>query len=76
VLVRSVVEDSPAKRAGIEKGDLIVAAGESEVTTIDALYRALDALAPGATLELGLLRGAEERTVTVVFDEAREEATR
>jgi serine protease Do len=76
VLVRSVGEGSPAERAGIAKGDLIVAAGESEVTTIDALYRALDSLAPGATLEVGLLRGTEERTVTVEFDEAREEAAR
>jgi serine protease Do len=76
VLVRSVGEDSPSERAGIAKGDLIVAAGEAEVTSIDGLYRVLDALAPGSELELGLLRGTEERTVTVKFDETREEAAR
>jgi len=74
--VRSVGDGSPAEQAGVAKGDLIVAAGEAEVTTIDGLYRALDSLAPDATLELGLVRGTEERTVTVKFDEKETEAAR
>jgi serine protease Do len=76
VLVRSVGEDSPAERAGIAKGDLIVAAGDAEVSSIDGLYRVLDGVTPGSQLELGLLRGTDERTVTVRFDETREEAAR
>jgi serine protease Do len=68
VLVRSVSEGSPAARAGIERGDLIVRAGEQEIDGVDALYRALDSVVPDASLELGLLRGAEERTVSVTFD--------
>ena len=75
VLVRSVGEDTPAEQAGIEKGDLIVAAGNAEVTSVDGLYRVLDAVDPQSELELRLLRGADERTVTVKFDEARAEAT-
>jgi serine protease Do len=73
VLVRSVAEGSPAARAGIERGDLIVRAGGEEVDGVDALYRALDTVAPGSALELGLVRGADERSVSVKFDEAPEE---
>jgi serine protease Do len=76
VLVRSVSDSSPAARAGIERGDLIVRAGGEDVDGVDALYRALDAVAPGSALELDLLRGAEERSVSVKFDEAPEEVSR
>jgi serine protease Do len=69
VLVRSVAEASPAERAGIERGDLIVRAGAEEVDGVDALYRALDGVTPGAELDLELLRGADERRVNVTFDE-------
>jgi serine protease Do len=74
VLVRSVGESTPAARAGVERGDLIVHAGADEVDGVDALYRALDKVAPGAALELDLLRGADERRVTVDFDDADTEA--
>jgi serine protease Do len=76
VLVRSVGEGSPAERAGIERGDLIFAAGGEDVTTIDDLYRILDATTPETPLEIKLLRATEERTVNVNFDETREEAAR
>src|SRR4051794_13370625 len=52
VLVRSVAESSPAERAGIERGDLIVRAGGADVDGVDALYRALDTVKPGSALEL------------------------
>ena len=71
LLVRAVDEGSPAARQGIERGDLIVAAGGEEVTNLDALYSALDALdGEAATLELTLVRGTEERRTTVSFDGA------
>jgi serine protease Do len=69
VLVRSVAESSPAERAGLERGDLIVGAGDEEIDGVDALYRVLDRLAPGTALELDLLRGADERRVSVGFGE-------
>jgi serine protease Do len=76
VLVRSVGEGSPAERAGIERGDLIVGAGGEDVTTIDDLYRTLDAATPESPLEIKLLRATDERTVNVNFDETRQEAVR
>jgi serine protease Do len=63
VLVRGVEDDSPAAAAGIEAGDLIVAAGGTAVADGDDLFTALGNVAP--PYEVQLVRGAEERTVTV-----------
>jgi S1-C subfamily serine protease len=69
VLVRGVQDDSPAARAGIERGDLIVAAAGAPIDRVDALYEALDAA--GESLELTTVRGTDERTITVRFKEAQ-----
>jgi serine protease Do len=63
LLVRGVEDGSPAAKAGIREGDLIVAAAGTPVTDADAL---MDALA-AATMpfEVTIVRGTEERTVAV-----------
>jgi S1-C subfamily serine protease len=65
LLVREVEDDSPAARAGIAEGDLIVAAGGREVTSADDLFDVLGSLAADAPLEIVLVRGTDERAVTV-----------
>lgn len=65
VLVRAVEEDGPAAAGGLARGDLIVAAGGRPARGVDDIYAALDALAPGAELELRLVRGTEERVARV-----------
>jgi serine protease Do len=67
LLVREVAEGSPADAAGVLRGDLIVAAGGRPVARIDELFALLDALPAGADLEVGLVRGTDERKVTVAF---------
>jgi len=68
ILVRAVENGGPADRAGVEKGDLIVAAGDAPTETVEALYTALDAIpAAGGDLELTVVRGTDERTVTASF---------
>jgi serine protease Do len=67
VLVRAVEEGSAADRAGIERGDLIVAAGEHSIERIDALYEALDEARSDSQLELTVVRGTDERKVPVTF---------
>jgi serine protease Do len=67
LLVRGVEEDSPAAHAEIREGDLIIKAGDVPVRDTDDLHAALDALTQGATLKLTILRGTEERQVTVAF---------
>jgi serine protease Do len=72
LLVRWVEDGGPADRAGIEKGDLIVAAGGEPVARVDDLQPRVDAAA-GGELVLTLVRGTEERDVTVAL--RQEEAT-
>jgi serine protease Do len=67
VLIRGVESDSAAERAGLERGDLIVAAAGTEIDRIDALYEALDAARNSGTLELRIVRGSDERAVTVTL---------
>jgi len=63
LLVRGVEGGGPAARAGIEEGDLIVAAGGREVNDPDALLDAIGAATP--PFEVRIVRGTEERTVSV-----------
>jgi serine protease Do len=68
LLVRQVEDDSPASRAGLTPGDLIVRAGERPAGRTDDLFEALEAAGDGA-IELTILRGADERTVQVQLGE-------
>ena len=67
VLIQEVEDGSPAARAGLRRGDLIVEAGGSAVTTIDDLYQAVDGLDLDQALALEVVRGAEELSVSVTF---------
>src|SRR5262249_2542112 len=65
VLIRAVERGSAADRAGLRRGDLIVAAAGKELDRLEALYEALDGAQAGSQLELTIVRGAEERTISV-----------
>ena len=63
LLVRAVEEGSPADRAGIARGDVIVAVDGTPLTGPDPLYSALDR-AGGRELELDVVRGTDRLTLT------------
>jgi serine protease Do len=65
LLVRHVEDDSPASRAGLAVGDLIVQAGGRSVSGMDDLFEAL--AAADGSLQLVIWRGTEERAVDVQF---------
>jgi serine protease Do len=64
LLVRAVESGSPAERAGISRGDLIVSAAGQPVASVDDLYGALDVAGTG-DLELLVVRGTEEHVLAV-----------
>lgn len=63
VLVREVEEDGPAAAAGVAGGDLVVAVDGAPIAAVEDLQAAL-AAATGP-VELVVVRGTDERTVTV-----------
>jgi S1-C subfamily serine protease len=65
LLVRDVEEGSPAASAGIAEGDLIVEAAGRTVASIDDLYEALGAAPAGSPIDVKIVRGMEERSVSV-----------
>ena len=70
LLVRGVEDGSPAAAAGIERGDLLAAAGDRALDSVDALYDKLDAAGVDGAVELTVVRGTDERQVTARFGDA------
>ena len=66
LLIRGVQDPSPASRAGLRQGDLIVEAAGLPVTAADELYDALDTAA-GGVLTLKVVRGTDELDIEVSF---------
>jgi serine protease Do len=63
VLVRGVKDDSPADRAGVERGDLIIEANGKPIEALDDLYTAIEAA--NGELSIKTLRGTEEQNRTL-----------
>jgi S1-C subfamily serine protease len=70
-LVLSVEENSPAKRAGLREGDIIVALEGQPVAGVDDLHRLLTEVRVGVSCSLTVVRYTEKLEVKVVPEEAR-----
>lgn len=68
LLVQNVAVPSPAASAGLQEGDLIVAANKVEINSIERLYEQLLAT-PGRVLKLEVIRGSEQRSVSLNMNE-------
>ena len=67
--VVSVEEYSPAEKAGIKVGDVIVKAGGKEVTTMDELNEVKNAHSIGDTMTITVNRNGKEKDLTVTLTE-------
>jgi len=65
LLVREVEEGSPAEKAGIAEGDLIVEAGGRAIGSADDLYDVLGSGSANEAISVTIVRGTEERSVSV-----------
>ena len=70
-LVLSVEENSPAKRAGLRDGDVIVALEGKPVAGVDDLHRVLTDVRVGVSCELTVLRQTEKLELKIVPEEAK-----
>ncbi|MEK7722797.1 MAG: PDZ domain-containing protein [Acidobacteriota bacterium] len=67
VAVEKVMDDSPAKQAGLQDGDVIVKFNGEEITSFRKLTRLISETAPDHQAKLTVLRGGSEREVTVTM---------
>jgi serine protease Do len=66
VVITAVEEGSPADRAGLIVGDVVIAIGSTPVTDEESLPGAVLRMTPGEPVEIHVLRGGDPRTFTVV----------
>jgi serine protease Do len=64
-LVAGVEPDSPAAKAGIRRGDVILQFGEKPIAKVGTLTRSVAAVTPGQSVPVKLWRDGKEMTVTV-----------
>jgi len=69
VVVLSTEPNSPAQRAGLREGDVIIALEGQPVAGVDDLHRLLTEVRVGATSELTVLRGTEQLHLAIVPEE-------
>ena len=71
VYVASVADGSPAEKAGIEEGDVIIAFEGHTVAGIDDLHRHLTETRVGVSSAITILRRSEKRNLWVTPSESR-----
>lgn len=67
-LVAALVDNAPATRAGVKVGDIITRFGDTVVKEPRDLSRAVASTAPGAKVQLEVLRNGEAERLTAVLD--------
>jgi len=65
VIVMAVEPKSPAKKAGLEEGDIIFATGNKKINSVDDYESITKGLAAGDTLHAKIWRNGKKQTVTV-----------
>jgi serine protease Do len=68
-LVAEPQSGSPAQKAGIKAGDVIVSVNGESVTDYRNLARRISAMPPGTSVKLGIIRGGREETLTLTLGE-------
>ena len=73
-LVGDVIPNSPAEKAGIKRGDVIVKFDNHEVNTMEALPKIVGSTTPGKAVKVEVIRDGKEKildvTIAVLKDEA------
>jgi len=71
VLVVSIEPNSPAQRAGLMEGDVIIGYDDQLITGIDDLHKVLTEKQVGATASLTILRYTEKISLDIVPEESK-----
>jgi serine protease Do len=76
VLVEDVTPESPAEKAGVEVGDVVLSIGETELHNVRDLSLQLYQYAIGDTVKLEILRNGKRSSVTVTVTEKSDDPER
>ncbi|MFO1519660.1 MAG: trypsin-like peptidase domain-containing protein [bacterium] len=71
ILVISVEPESPAQKAGLREGDILIALDREPIESIDALYRRLTEVRIGKTSAFEILRGTEKLSLEIFPEESK-----
>jgi S1-C subfamily serine protease len=75
ILVAQVVEDGPAKRAGVQDGDVILEVDGRKVTNASQFRAYVASQVPGRSIKLKINREGRNRDITVKLEELPAEGT-
>jgi S1-C subfamily serine protease len=64
-MLKAVEAESPAQRAGLREGDILLALGNKKIAGLDDYLAASKAVTAGETLEAQVWRGGQPQTVTL-----------
>jgi hypothetical protein len=73
IVIKSVMDDSPAEEAGLEDGDRIVGVAGNAIEEMDDFISAIRELEPGDNLKITVLRGGDKLNLTATLAEASEQ---
>jgi serine protease Do len=71
-LINEVVEGSPAQKAGLTAGDIILKLNGRDVESVGQLRNSIAAIAPGTNVSLLVYHDGKQKTVTVKLGELSE----
>ena len=71
-IVRTVVDESPAAKAGLQKGDLIVRIGDRDIEDMRVMFRTVAEAPIDTDVEVEYIRKRKRRTTTVRIERLEE----
>jgi serine protease Do len=71
-LIAGVENDSPADKAGLKRGDLVIEISGKKITDVTTLRNIVASSAPGTKVDFKIVRNGKEQTVTATLGEYRE----
>jgi len=73
-LVSGVMDDSPAYKAGLKRGDLIIELDGKTIADSTSLRNMVSALAPGTKIGIRIIRDGSQQSLTATLGEFKEKA--
>jgi len=72
-LVTEVIEDSPADKAGLKAGDVIIRIGENEVDSSKALHKVIGDTEPEQQMAVKVMRKGKSKDLSITLGEMPEQ---